>query len=264
MRIPEKKLLCYDSVMFTKGQASMIKSLHDKKYRQNSGLFLVEGEKSVAETLNSDFEIKTLLATKTFYTKYTKLLKDKKITCEIVEPGEIENVSTMESNDSALAIVKQKTPKILDSEITENEIVLALDNIRDPGNFGTIIRIADWYGIKKVIASIGTVDSYNPKVISATKGSFTRVDVYYADLENYLNKIKSPILGAFMEGENVHKFNFPKNGILVMGNESNGISKEIENLIKQKVSIPAFNKTESLNVAIATAILVDNWKRSLN
>jgi RNA methyltransferase, TrmH family len=250
--------------MFTKGQASMIKSLHDKKYRQNSGLFLVEGEKSVAETLNSDFEIKTLLATKPFYTKYSKIIKDKKIICEIVEPGEIKNVSTLESNDSALAIVKQKTPGILNSEIAENEIILALDNIRDPGNFGTIIRIADWYGIKKVIASTGTVDLYNPKVISATKGSFTRVNIYYADLRNYLSETKSPILGAFMTGENVHKFTFPKKGILVMGNESNGISKEIESLIKQKVTIPAFSKTESLNVAIATAVLVDNWKRNLN
>ncbi len=250
--------------MFTKSQASMIKSLHDKKYRQNSGLFLVEGEKSVAETLDSDFEIKTLLATKPFYTKYSKIINDKKITCEIVEPGEIENVSTMESNDSALAIVKQKTPEILNSEIAENEIVLALDNIRDPGNFGTIIRIADWYGIKKVIASIGTVDLYNPKVISATKGSFTRVNIYYADLKNYLDETKAPILGAFMTGENAHKFNFPKKGIIVMGNESNGISKEIEVLVKQKVSIPAFSKTESLNVAIATAVLIDNWKRNLN
>ena len=130
--------------------------------------------------------------------------------------------------------------------------------------FGTIIRIADWYGIKKVIASIGTVDLYNPKVISATKGSFTRVNIYYADLKNYLEETKAPILGAFMTGENVHKFNFPKKGILVMGNESNGISNEIENLIKQKVTIPAFNKTESLNVAIATAVLIDNWKRNLN
>jgi RNA methyltransferase, TrmH family len=262
--------------MFTKGQASMIKSLHDKKYRQNSGLFLVEGEKSVAETLNSNFEIKTLLATKSFYTKYSKLIKDKKIICEIVEPGEIENVSTLESNDSALAIVKQKAPEILGSEIAENEIVLALDNIRDPGNFGTIIRIADWYGIKKVIASIGTVDLYNPKVISATKGSFTRVNIYYADLKNYLGETKAPILGAFMTGENVHKFTFPKKGILVMGNESNGISKEIESLIKQKVTIPAVAKSygeakpsfgsqaESLNVAIATAVLIDNWKRNLN
>ena len=257
--------------MFTKSQASMIKSLHDKKDRQKMGLFLVEGEKSVMETINSNFEIKTILATKPFYTKYLKLINEKKINCEIVEPGEIEKVSTMESNDQALAIVKQKNTETLDAKVGETEIILALDNIRDPGNFGTIIRIADWYGIKKVIASIGTVDLYNPKVISATKGSFTRVNVYYADLSKYLSEVGSPILGAFMNGENAHKLSFPKNGILVMGNESNGITSEIEKLVTQKVSIPAFGSTlerngraESLNVAIATAIILDNYRRSLN
>ncbi len=254
--------------MFTRGRASAIKSLQDKKYRQKTGLFLVEGEKSVVETLNSDFEIKTLLVTKYFYTKYSKLIKDKKNDCEIVEPGEIEKTGTLESNDSALAIVQQKKTETLDlngqtdDKIGENEIVLALDNIRDPGNFGTIIRIADWYGIKRIFASIGTVDFYNPKVITATKGSFTRINVYYVDLKNYLEKSKVPILGAFMAGENAHKFNFPKNGILVMGNESNGITPEVEKLIKQKITIPSFGQTESLNVAIATAVLLDNWKRN--
>jgi TrmH family RNA methyltransferase len=257
--------------MFTKGQAVTIKSLHDKKYRQKTGLFLVEGEKSVVETLNSDFEIKTLLATKPFYLKYLKLINDKKINCEIVELGEIEKVSTLESNNAALAVVKQKVTKDLAFEINQDEIVLALDNVRDPGNLGTIIRIADWYGIRKIIASTGTVDLYNPKVISATKGSFTRVNLCYADLEKYLTKTKAPILGAFMTGENVHKLNFPKNGILVMGNESNGITPEIEKLVTQKITIPSYGKiinpdkpfssAESLNVAIATAVLLDNWKR---
>lgn len=240
----------------------MIKSLHDKKYRQNTGLFLVEGEKSVVETLNADFEIKMILATKPFYTKYSKLIKDKKIICEIVEQGEIEKVSTLESNDSTLAIVKQKENKPL--AIENDEIILALDNIRDPGNFGTIIRIADWYGIKNVIASIGTVDLYNPKVISATKGSFTRVNIYYTDLSDFLSKTDRPVLGTFMTGENVHKFNFPKKGILVMGNEANGISRETEKFITKKVTIPAFGQTESLNVAVATAVIIDNWKRNLN
>lgn len=248
--------------MFTKGQASIIKSLHDKKYRQNTGLFLVEGEKSVVETINSDYEIKTLLVTKDFYSKYLNLIKEKIITCEIVEQGEIENVSALESNNSALAIVKQKEKKLL--KIENDEIVIALDNVRDPGNFGTIIRIADWYGIKKIIASIGTVDVYNPKVISATKGSFARVDVYYADLNSLLTQTKVPILGAFMKGENVHKYNFPKSGVLVMGNESNGISKDIEKLVTDKITIPAYSQTESLNVAISTAILLDNWKRNLD
>jgi len=217
--------------------------------------------------LNSNFEIKTVLATKDFYAKYSKQIKDKKIICEIVEQGEIEKVSTLETNDSALAIVKQKNIDVLDlsaqagNKIDENEIVLALDNIRDPGNFGTIIRIADWYGIKNIIASVGTVDFYNPKVISATKGSFTRVNVSYANLNKYLEKANTAVIGAFMKGENAHEFNFPKNGILVMGNESNGISPEIEKLVTQKITIPNFGDAESLNVAIATAVLLDNWKR---
>jgi len=259
--------------MFTKGQASMIRSLQDKKDRQKTGLFLVEGEKSVAEAISSDFEIKNIFATKPFYTKYSKQINAKKIDCEIVEQGELENVGTLETNDSALAVVKQKETGVLDSIVGETEIILALDNIRDPGNFGTIIRIADWYGVKKIIASIGTVDFYNPKVISATKGSFTRVNVYYTDLQKYLAESKAPILGAFMEGENTHKFSFPKNGILVMGNESNGITPEIEKLITKKISIPNFGggvypntvisgRAESLNVAIATAVLLDNWKRN--
>lgn len=245
--------------MFTKGQASIVKSLQDKKYRQKTGLFLVEGEKSVAETLNSDFEIQTLLVTKDFLNKYRDLIKAKKIQTETVEQGELEKAGTLESNDSAIAVVKQKT--FISVKAEPGEMVLALDNIRDPGNFGTIIRIADWYGIKKIIASSGTVDLYNPKVISATKGSFTRVNVYYTDLQKYLAETSSPVLGAFMEGVNAHKFKFPKNGILVMGNEANGITPEIEKLITQKVTIPSYNKTESLNVAIATAILLDNWIR---
>lgn len=216
----------------------------------------------MAETLNSDFEIKTLLTTKPFYTQYSKQIRGKKVACEIVEVGEIQNVSTLENNNTALAIVKQKDEQSLDFAIGENEIILALDNIRDPGNLGTIIRIADWYGIKKIVASIGTVDLYNPKVISATKGSFTRVNVFYANLEEYLAKVNTPVLGAFMEGENAHKFKFPKNGVLVMGNESNGITPEITKIIKQKITIPSFGQTESLNVAIATAVLLDNWKRS--
>jgi TrmH family RNA methyltransferase len=248
--------------MFTKGQASIVKSLADKKHRQKTGLFLVEGEKSVAEVLDSDFEIKTLITTKAFYLKYQKIINTKRIACEQVEPGEIEKVSSLESNDSVLAVVKQKVSPTLDTKIADGEIILALDNIRDPGNLGTIIRIADWYGIKKVIASIGTVDLYNPKVISASKGSFTRVQVFYADLKSYLGQMDCPILGAFMTGENAHHFKFPNKGVLVMGNESNGIDKEIEKIVTTKISIPAYGQTESLNVSIATAVLLDNWKRS--
>lgn len=254
--------------MFTKGQASTIKSLHNKKNREKTGLFLVEGEKSILETFSSDYKIKNILATKNFQLKYSELFKTKDISIEIVEQGEIEKVSTLETNNSVLAVVYQKKVENNCQENNSEEIILALDNVRDPGNLGTIIRIADWYGIKKIIASIGTVDFYNPKVISATKGSFTRVNIFYTDLEKYIKKVNTLILGAFMNGENVHSFCFPKSGILVMGNESNGITKEIEKLVTQKITIPSFgqatNRAESLNVAIATAILIDNWKKGAN
>lgn len=246
-------------LMLTKAKIKLIKSLHEKKYRNEYGLFLVEGEKSVKELLQSDFKIEHIIGTRKFFEENTEVLKNKDIMCDVVEKEEIEKVSSLESNDSVLAVVFQKENTSFGIET--NEIVLALDDIRDPGNLGTIIRIADWYGIKKILASESTVDAYNNKTISASKGSFTRVQMFYTDLEKFLSDIKTPILGTFMNGENVHTFDFPKGGILVMGNESNGISKGIEKYIKKKITIPSFGVTESLNVGIATAVVVDNWRR---
>ena len=243
---------------FTKNQAKLIKSLHDKKHRNELGLFLVEGGKNVLELFNSDWSIDYLLCTAEFFDKNRNLIKNKNVGYDVVEQIEIEKAGTLESNNSALAIVKQKENKL---EVDKNEIVIALDEIKDPGNLGTIIRIADWYGIKKIIVSENTVDFYNPKVISATKGSFLRVNIFYTNLIETLPKIGLPIFGAFMTGESVHLFNFPKSGILLMGNESNGISKDLEKIITKKITIPSFGKAESLNVAIATAVIMDNWKR---
>jgi TrmH family RNA methyltransferase len=245
--------------MVTKNQQKLIRSLDEKKNRVELGLFLVEGEKSVSELLNSDFEIELLLTTTEFFETYGEKIRDRSNTYEIVKADEIEKVGTFATNDAALAVVKQKTNT---KPETKNELVLALDEIKDPGNLGTIIRIADWYGIRNIIASKNTVDFYNPKVITATKGSFTRVHIFYTNLAEFLSETKSPILGAFLDGENVHETKFPKEGVLVMGNESNGISEEIKKPVTQKVTIPAYGKTESLNVAIATAIIVDNWRRS--
>jgi TrmH family RNA methyltransferase len=247
--------------MFTKNQAKLIKSLDEKKNRVELGLFLVEGEKSVSELLDSDFEIDLLLTTTEFFDRHGEKIREKSKSYEIVNQFELEKVGTFATNDAALAVVKQKTNKTF--EVGKNEVVIALDEIKDPGNLGTIIRIADWYGIKNIVASKNTVDFYNPKVITATKGSFTRVNMFYTDLNDFLSKTKLPILGAFLNGENIHETKFPVSGILVMGNESNGISKEIENLVTEKITIPAYGKAESLNAAIATAIIVDNWKRNL-
>jgi TrmH family RNA methyltransferase len=247
--------------MFTKNQAKLIKSLREKKNRIELGLFLVEGEKSVSELLNSDFEIDFLLTTTEFFDKYGEKIREKSKSYEIINQFELEKVGTFETNDSALAVVKQKANTSF--EIKDNEIVIVLDEIKDPGNLGTIIRIADWYGIKNIVASKETVDFYNPKVITATKGSFSRVNIFYTDLKNFLSAQKLPIIGAFLNGEDIHKTEFPKSGIIVMGNESNGINKEMEKLITQKITIPSYGKAESLNVAIATAIVLDNWKRNI-
>ncbi len=242
--------------MFTKNQAKLIKSLHEKKNRVELGLFLVEGGKSVSEVLNSDFEIDFLLTTTEFFDKYGEKIREKSNSYEIINQFELEKVGTFATNDSAIAIVKQKQNKTF--EIGKDEIVIALDEIKDPGNLGTIIRIADWYGIKNIVASKETVDFYNPKVITATKGSFTRINIFYTDLNDFLSKQKLPILGAFLDGENIHETKFPSGGILVMGNESNGVSKEIEGLITKKITIPSYGQAESLNVAIATAVILDN------
>jgi len=243
--------------MLTKNQQKLIKSLHEKKNRTELGLFLVEGEKSVSELLKSDFEIEILLTTTEFFDKYGEQIRDKSKIYEIVNQFEIEKVSAFETNDSVLAVAKQK----INIDTEEKGLILMLDEIKDPGNLGTIIRMADWYGVSKIIASTNTVDFYNPKVIASSMGAFTRVNLFYTDLKEYLSKTKLPIYGAFLGGENVHDMDYPKDGILVMGNESKGISKEIEDIIKKKITIPSYGKTESLNVSIATAIILDNWKR---
>jgi RNA methyltransferase, TrmH family len=143
-----------------------------------------------------------------------------------------------------------------------DEYYIVLDDIRDPGNLGAIIRTADWFGIKHIIVSEQTADFYNPKVISATMGSFCRVQISYADLIFYLNACEVPVYGAFLSGTNVHEEKFPKGGLLIIGNESNGISPAVEQYVRNRISIPGTGKAESLNAAIATGIILDNMFRS--
>jgi len=183
---------------------------------------------------------------------------------EIATPDQLSRVGTLQTNDTALAVVKTKPNGFLCVEA--QEYALILDDVRDPGNLGTIIRIADWYGISKIVCSLTTTDWYNPKVIAASKGSFTRVRGYYVDLEDYIlsEQKKSDHLhfyGAFLEGQNIHQTTFAETGYIIMGNESNGISAAIEKHITHKITIPRFGQAESLNVGIATAVVLDNWRR---
>lgn len=244
--------------MVSKSNAKFIKSLQLKKYRKQEQCFLVEGAKSVLEVLNSDFKVKQLIATGHF-------LKNKlpvQVGMEVIETSaqQLTTLGTLKSNDAAIAVVgikPQQQPIIL-----SGEWVIALDDVNDPGNLGTILRLADWYGITNIIASEQTADFYNPKVIAASKGSFCRVNIFYTQLLEYLPLCKLPMYGAVMEGESVHTTKFDKGGILIMGNEANGISKEIFNVLNKKITIPRHGGAESLNVAMATAIICDNIRRS--
>lgn len=240
--------------------AKFIKSLHQKKGRKESGKFLVEGVKSVAELLLSDYALDSLYATKDFAEAYAEEIKKKNVRTNVVDTAELNAYGTLEHNDGALAVVDQKT-SVIPKELSG--ITLALDDIRDPGNLGTLIRIADWYGIKHIILSPSCVDWYNPKVIAASMGSFTRVHGHYADLPTFLKSAKLPVFGAFLNGASVHSMQFPTDGILVIGSESHGISHDTEKSVTQKITIPAFGGAESLNAAVAGGIIIDRWKGSL-
>jgi RNA methyltransferase, TrmH family len=241
-----------------KKQLQFFKSLQIKKYRTLHQSFPVEGAKSVLELLTSDFIVETVLATPAFLEQHVALLQN--FDCQPVTEAELSQAGAFETNNAALALARMKDNDFQQAE--ESEMVLVLDNLRDPGNLGTILRIADWYGVSKVICSEESVDFYNPKVIAASMGSFTRVKTYYASLPAYFRQIKpQPVFGAMLNGENVHQTRFSETGYLVLGNESRGISTEVQPFLTQKITIPRFGGAESLNAAIAAAILCDNWRR---
>ncbi len=245
--------------MLSKNTVKFIKSLHQKKYRTESGKFFVEGEKSVVEVLQSDFKVDLLLVTQGFASKHASLVQRSGVEVLEVTPNQLEQVGQYQSNDATMAVVHMKSNEAFIPG--KEELILALDEVRDPGNLGTIIRIADWYGIRKLIFSPHTADFYNPKVIQSSMGSFTRVQFYYGELAEAFQNWKLPVYGAFLEGASIHQLSVTKPGVLLLGNESQGISKEVEKWVSSKVTIPSFGGAESLNVAIATAIFCDNFKR---
>jgi TrmH family RNA methyltransferase len=241
--------------MLSKNQIKLITSLHQKKQRFANQMFFAEGIKVIQELLESNFELVHLYTT---LNNFEEISNDKKIN---ITEGDLKKISTLATPNSCLAVFKIPAEK----KIIESGLILALDSIRDPGNLGTILRLCDWFGITQLLCSKETVDLYNPKVVQATMGSIARVNVNYIDLESYIIQTKLPVFGTFMEGSTIYKTNLPQEGIIVMGNEANGISTEIENLIKNRLSIPRFGtlqKTESLNVATATAITLSEFCRN--
>jgi TrmH family RNA methyltransferase len=241
--------------MVSKNQIKLITSLQQKKFRQIHQLFVAEGVKVIQELLKSNFELEHLYVTEHLFEEIDTEKKS------IISDTDLKRISSLSTANNCLAVFK------IPAAISTNSdgLILALDNIRDPGNLGTIIRLCDWFGIAQIVCSEQTVDSYNPKVVQATMGSIARVAVKYVDLQKYLSKATLPIFGTFMEGENVYSKDLPTNGILVLGNEANGISSEIEKLVTNKLSIPRFGdlqQTESLNVATATAIFLSEFRRN--
>jgi TrmH family RNA methyltransferase len=240
----------------SKNQLKLITSLSQKKYRQKHQLFIAEGIKVVQEILNSSLEVETLFCTDDFS---SDISEDKIV--RILEV-DLKKISNLKTPNKVLGLFRIPEEKL----IKNKGLVIALDAINDPGNLGTIIRLCDWFGVDKLICSKDTVDCYNQKVVQASMGSLTRISIHYTDLAEFLSETKLPTFIADMDGENVYKTTLPKEGVLIMGNEANGVSKEIKDLIQNKISIPRFGETqetESLNVATATAILLSEFKRSL-
>ena len=236
----------------SKNHIKLITSLSQKKYRQKHQLFIVEGVKVVQEFLSSSYELEILFSTENDFSFTNKFIK--------VSDQELKKISGLKNPNKVLAIFKipnQINPKT-------DDLVLALDNINDPGNLGTIIRLCDWFGIEQLVCSNETVDCFNSKVVQASMGSLTRVAISYLDLKKYLQNASVPIFIADMDGLNVYKTKLPDSAVLVLGNEANGISDDIKQLVTTKITIPrygAFQQTESLNVATASAILLSEFRR---
>jgi TrmH family RNA methyltransferase len=242
--------------MISKNQIKLIKSLQQKKYRKLYQLFFAEGVKVIQELLNSNYELVELFTTQELFQN------TEKSKVNLISETELKSISALVTPNECLAVfvIPEKEKKDY-----SNSLQIALDDIRDPGNMGTIIRLADWFGIQNILCSKATVDVYNPKVIQATMGSIARVNVMYCDLKKELFDIKQPVYGTLLEGNSIYTEQLMQPSIIVLGNESNGISSEIQTLITHKITIPRFGsmqQTESLNVATATAIVLSEFCRN--
>jgi len=240
--------------MLSKNRIKLLNSLQKKKFRLQHRLFVAEGIKVIKEFLKSSYVLESLYTT----TDLFMLPAEKTM---FITPDELKKISSLSTPQVALAVFRMP----IEASSRPANFSVALDGVRDPGNLGTIIRLCDWFGIKQLICSTDTVDCYNPKVVQATMGSLARVQVSYVYLASYIASQKAPVYGAFMDGESIYEkgFSVPE-GLLVLGNEANGISAEVEKYITKRASIPQFGivqETESLNVATATAIFLSEYRR---
>lgn len=239
--------------MVVKSQIKFIKSLQQKKNRLENRLFTVEGKKLVFELLSSHFIAHSI------YSTNPDLILDKDLPNFLVNQKELNIMSSLKNPSDILGVFQMPKTKSIDF----SDWVIALQDIQDPGNLGTIIRLCDWFDIKSIICSQNTVDCYNPKVLQATMGSIARVNICYGDLSALISSSNSRVFGTFMDGESVYEQDLPDRGVLILGNEGHGISKSLDGIINQRISIPQFGNTsaESLNVASATAIFLNEIRR---
>jgi len=254
--------------MLSKNQISQVVALHQKKFRKAENMFIAEGEKVVTDLLQSSFDVKKIFATSSFIERYHKRFQKKSVSewVEVTE-SELNKISSLNTPNQVVALAAIPSYQFDKSSI-QNKLNLVLDDISDPGNLGTIIRIADWFGIENIICSTDTADCYNPKVVQASMGSLFRIKIHYMNLENFLAENKSSnIYGTTLDGENIYSAKLSHEGFIVVGSESTGISTEIKNYLTHKVYIPDFNlkagknQPDSLNAAVATAIVCAEFRR---
>ena len=251
--------------MVSKALGKYVQSLHQKKYRQRHRAFLVEGGKSVMELLSSDLETEHVLLTAEFASQNRAQLPAS-LPLVVATEYELTQLGTLATNNTALAVARLPEEKTLPPTLPESALLLALDEVRDPGNLGTLLRLADWYGLPGVVLSPGCTDPYSPKTVAATMGAFARVRLWERDLAEWLPTLAGgvAVFGADLEGDNVHRLALRPSGVLVMGSESHGLTPTVEACLTRRLHIPrgASGGAESLNVAISAAILLDNFFRN--
>ena len=241
--------------MISKNQIKFVKQLEMKKHRQREGLFVAEGPKVVGDLLAAGFEPHTIYATEEW-------TKSSPVTT--VTPDELRKLSFLQHPQQVLAVfsIRNRSNEAPSGAVGGASLTLALDGIQDPGNLGTNIRIADWFGIDTIVCSLDTADAWSPKVVQATMGSIARVKISYTDLKEYLSRTALPVCGTLLDGDNIYTQELPQEAIIVMGNEGNGISPDIRQLVTHRLFIPQYRPgAESLNVAIATAITCAEFRR---
>lgn len=252
--------------MLSKAKLKYIRSLELKKNRRAEAAFVAEGPKVVGDMLPA-FPCRLLVATEEWHAAHPMAKATEKVT---VAPDELTRASFLKTPQEVLAVFAMGSEEACSSSVVEQELCLALDDVQDPGNLGTIIRLADWFGIRHIFCSPATADAYNPKVVQATMGALARVKVHYSPLVPLLEELKGrdvPLYGTFLDGENLYEKSLAPHGLLIMGNEGNGISPEVASYVSERLLIPNYpagvETSESLNVATATAIICAEFRRRM-